>query len=65
MRDVGLLIGYDCSRALDPKEVISAPEGVDGPFGLRTELGWGLVGVISGKQEDSDGHCWFQPPNCY
>ena len=45
--EVGLLIGYDCSRALEPLEVVSAPKATNGPFGQRTELGWGIVGVIS------------------
>ena len=45
--EVGLLIGYDCSTAMEPLGVISAPAATNGPFGLKTELGWGIVGVIS------------------
>ena len=30
-----------------PKKVISAPDDEDGPFGYKTVLGWGVVGVIS------------------
>ena len=44
---VGLLIGYDCPRALEPTGVLSAPSDGEGPFGMKTVLGWGLVGVIS------------------
>ena len=45
--NVGLLIGYDCPRALEPTDVLSAPSDGEGPFGMKTVLGWGLVGVIS------------------
>ena len=49
---VGLLIGYDCAKALAPLEVIP-PQG-DGPYGQRTELGWGIVGVIEKGKEEKD-----------
>ncbi|KAI2646382.1 hypothetical protein H4Q32_025464 [Labeo rohita] len=39
---VGLLIGYDCSRALAPRQVITA--GDDEPYAVRTDLGWSIVG---------------------
>ncbi|XP_053398193.1 uncharacterized protein LOC123532323 [Mercenaria mercenaria] len=42
--EVGLLIGYDCSRALLPREII-APVG-EGPYAQRTDLGWGIVGIV-------------------
>ena len=51
--DVGVLIGYDCSKALDPREVVSAGPNKDGPFALKTDLGWGIVGVISGSIIDN------------
>lgn len=41
---IGLLIGYNCPQCLIPREVI-VPVG-DGPFGQRTDLGWGIVGVV-------------------
>ena len=44
---VGLLLGYDCSAALEPINILCAPSGQGGPFGMETRLGWGLVGVIS------------------
>ena len=51
--DVGLLIGYDCPTALEPDDVISGVRG--GPFGLKTPLGWGIVGIISNSGiSDSD-----------
>ena len=48
---VGLLIGYDCPSALAPREVIP-PEGPDQPFGQRTDLGWGIVGIIDQHEVD-------------
>ena len=42
--EVGLLIGYNCSKCLIPREVI-LPVG-DGPFGQKTDLGWGIVGIV-------------------
>ena len=46
--EVGLLIGYNCPRALFPREVI-APVN-DGPYAQRTDLGWGIVGIVDSKQ---------------
>ena len=52
--DVGLLIGYNCPRALVPRDVVPAPEG-SGPFGQKTDLGWGIVGMIDpNKIHDDD-----------
>ncbi|XP_060759736.1 uncharacterized protein LOC132870171 [Neoarius graeffei] len=39
---VGLLIGYDCSRALAPRQVITG--GDDEPYAVKTDLGWSIVG---------------------
>ena len=46
--EVGLLLGYDCPQALAPRDVI-APEG-NGPFAIRTDLGWANVGITDGTQ---------------
>ena len=53
--EIGLLIGYNCSQALLPREVI--PPDADGPFGLRTDLGWSIVGIVKQgcNEEDSIG----------
>ncbi|XP_014678718.1 PREDICTED: uncharacterized protein LOC106818533, partial [Priapulus caudatus] len=40
--EVALLIGYDCPRALAPMDVVRGT--ADEPFGLKTELGWTIVG---------------------
>lgn len=39
----GLLIGYDCVRALKPKEVVSGAEHE--PYAVKTHLGWSVVGA--------------------
>ncbi|KAL7863273.1 hypothetical protein SRHO_G00122570 [Serrasalmus rhombeus] len=43
--EIGLLIGYDCPRAMAPKQVILG--GDDEPFAIRTDLGWSVVGRSS------------------
>ena len=42
--EIGLLIGYNCPRALLPREVVVCTG--DAPYGLRTDLGWSIVGVV-------------------
>ena len=51
--EVGILIGFDCPEALFPQDVISAPRSSGGPFGWKSDLGWGIVGVI-GKPENDE-----------
>ena len=50
--DIGLLIGYNCPRALAPRDVIP-PEG-DGPFAQKTILGWSIVGNTYASSENED-----------
>jgi len=48
--NVGLLIGYNCSQALTPREVLAG--GNNKPYGIKTDLGWSIVGgsdVRSGR----------------
>ena len=40
--EVGLLIGYNCSQALLPREVMSGKENQ--PYAQHTELRWSIVG---------------------
>ncbi|KAA0703644.1 hypothetical protein E1301_Tti015510 [Triplophysa tibetana] len=40
--EVGLLIGYNCSQALLPKEVVFGEDHQ--PYAQRTDLGWSIVG---------------------
>ena len=42
--EIGLLIGCNCPKAIKPKEVIRG-NGSD-PYGLRTTLGWGIIGPV-------------------
>ena len=42
--EVGLLIGFNCSAALLPREIVIAAD--DDPYAVRTILGWGVVGKI-------------------
>lgn len=43
---IGLLIGANCVRALEPEVVIPSENG--GPYAYRTVLGWCIVGPVSG-----------------
>ncbi|XP_042626645.1 uncharacterized protein LOC122147619 [Cyprinus carpio] len=43
--DVALLIGYNCSRSMAPREVIIG--GHEEPYAIRTDLGWSIVGCSS------------------
>lgn len=49
---VGLLIGYDCSRALAPHQVITG--GDSEPYAIRTDLGWSIVGGVSPNVNSKD-----------
>ena len=44
--EIGLLIGYDCPRAMLPTGVISDSCNPNSPFGLKTDLGWSIMGII-------------------
>ncbi len=39
---VGLLIGYNCSRAMAPRQVLLGED--EDPYAVRTDLGWSIVG---------------------
>ena len=43
--DIGLLIGINAPKAMEPHEVI--PSEGDGPFAVRTKLGWVVNGPLS------------------
>ena len=55
--EVGLLIGSNCPSAIKPEEVI--PWRSSDPYAIRTLLGWGIKGSISGgsNKENSDVLC--------
>ena len=46
--EVGILIGYDTSRALIPLRSI-AGSGSNEPFAVETPLGWSIVGKVGSK----------------
>lgn len=43
--EIGLLIGYNCPKALMLRKVIP-PDG-DGPYAQRTDLSWSIVGIVN------------------
>ena len=47
VKGVGLLIGANCPKALEPREVIHSEE--NGPYAYRTILGWCVVGTYHKK----------------
>ena len=55
--EVGLLIGTNCPKAIKPREVI--PGADHDPYGIKTDLGWGIIGRVCktppGDYEDSPG----------
>ncbi len=54
-KEVGMLIGFNCSVALMPREVVSA--GDYDPYAIRTILGWGVTGNMRPrKQQDNLSH---------
>ncbi|XP_064647111.1 uncharacterized protein LOC135499967 [Lineus longissimus] len=57
--EVGLLIGYNCARALTPREVVCGAG--DEPFAQKTDLGWGIVGNVGPSKNPEDvfgtSHC--------
>ena len=48
---VGLLIGANCTKALEPIQTLRSRNG--GPYAFRTRLGWCVVGPVSGTRNSS------------
>ena len=48
---IGILIGGNCSRAMELLEVIPSKNG--GPYAFRTLLGWCIVGPVSAGGNDA------------
>ena len=48
---VGLLIGANCTKALEPIQTLQSRNG--GPYASRTRLGWCVVGPVSGTRNIS------------
>ena len=53
--DVGMLIGENCMKALEPMEIISSRNG--GPYPHRTKLGWCIVGPITTRRSHGSVKC--------
>ena len=54
---LGLIIGANCPKALEPHEVI--PSRKDGPYALRSPLGWRVIGPIGGQiKPDTALNCY-------
>ena len=43
---VGLLIGANCTKALEPLNII--PSFVSGPYAFQTGLGWCIIVPVNG-----------------
>ena len=52
---VGLLIGANCTKALEPIDVI--PSKNNGPYAVKTRLGWCIVGPVNGTRSRLGIHC--------
>ena len=53
--EVGMLIGANCVKALEPMEIISNMNG--GPYAYRTKLRWCFVGPITTSRNDGSVKC--------
>ena len=52
---VGLLIGANYAKALDPIDVILSKR--NGPYAIKTRLVWYIVGRVNGTQSRQGIHC--------
>ena len=53
--EIGLLIGTNCLKALEPEEVLPTKDG--GPFAFRTPLGWCVVELLTKLGRESSVSC--------
>lgn len=53
--DVNLLIGTNASKLMEPWEVINSREG-EGPYAIRTLLGWVINGPLQGSSDCGSDH---------
>ena len=61
---VGILIGLNCPRALEPHQVIQGRNG--GPFAMKTKLGWCVGGpMVSSTNKLGCHRVGVQPANHY
>ena len=50
-----LLIGANCTKALEPIDVILSKNSR--PYAIKTRLGWCIVGPVNGTQSRQGIHC--------
>ena len=50
--EIGLLVGYECKKAFEP--IIFIPACNKGPFGVKTDLGWSIIGRTSTNDDNDD-----------
>ena len=53
--EVGMLIGANCMKALEPMEIISSRNGE--LYAYRIKLGWCIVGRITTIRNDRSAKC--------
>ena len=53
--EVGMLIGANCMKALEPIAIIPSLNG--GPYAYKTKLGWCIVGPIAGNENKTSIKC--------
>ncbi|KAK0131366.1 hypothetical protein N1851_033909 [Merluccius polli] len=58
--DVDVLIGTNASKLMEPWEVINSREGEEGPYAIRTLLGWVINGPLQGSS-----NCGIDHPSVY
>lgn len=50
--EVGLLIGYNCPKALVPTQVVTGTNAE--PYAIRTDLGWSVIGAANTQEGNID-----------
>ena len=51
---MGLLISSNCPNTIKPTQVI--PSRSSDPYAIRTLLGWGIIGPVTGRTNKEDEH---------
>ena len=52
---IGLIIGANCAKALEPHSVVRSVDG--GPYAVKTALGWCISGPVNHKSVESTSQC--------
>ena len=54
--EIGLLIGYNCSTALAPRQVITRMNNE--PYAVKTDLSWSIVGTSEKPTSETSALCY-------